>query len=96
MTNKPFKINNEWFDIDIENVVGIDNEEIDRSVNYYQPFCIILKDNKNKNVQLYLNHETLIDLARLLKPYLDNEEAEIKADAEMYQEWLKEQEENGK
>lgn len=79
----------EIVEIEIDKVIGLDEEEKDDSVGYYQPFCII-GESEGKRIQIYLNWERLIDLAKLLKPYLESHEAEIKMDEEMYEEYKRE------
>lgn len=84
--------NTKIIEVEIEKIIGIDNEERDPSVGYYQPFCIVCENDNKQQVQLFLNYDNLIDLAQKLKPYLDDLDAQIKLDKEMYEDWRKENE----
>ena len=76
-------------EIEIDKIIGIDDEERDDSVGFYSPFCIIAEQD-GQQVQLFLNYDNLIDLMLKLKPYLESYEAQIKADEEMHKAWEEE------
>jgi len=90
--NKEIKYPEKIIEYDIEKILGIDNEEKDDSVGYYQPFCIILENDKKEQVQLFMDYDRLLSLIFLLKPYLESYEAREKADEEMHKEWEKKNE----
>lgn len=76
-------------EFDVDKIVGLDEEEKDSSVNYYVPFCLGFQNEKGEKCQLFLDYDKLIDLAILLKPYLESYEEQTKADEEMHKEWEK-------
>lgn len=69
-------------EIDLDKIIGLDEEERDSSVNFYEPFYIVGEEN-GKQVQIYLDWDTLITLALKIKPYLESYEAQNKIDEEM-------------
>jgi len=82
------KIKNKIIEIDVSKIIGIDDEEVDDSVGYYQPFCIVGENEDKEQIQLFLNYDTLITLCLKLKPYLDDCEAREKMDNELYEEYI--------
>lgn len=69
------KDKNPFIDYHIKEVVGLDNEEIDQDVNYYTPFCIVFKDENNKQIQINLDHDNLIKLFELIKPISESDKS---------------------
>jgi len=63
---------NDPIELDITNFLGLEEAESDPSVNYYVPFCLVLMDKNNRQVQLFLDYEEILDIARATKKYLDN------------------------
>ena len=73
----------EFYEFNIDGIVGLDEAISEPDVNYYEDWCICLKDNATqKQVQLSMDYDRLIDLAKLLKPYLDGYEAQMEVDKE--------------
>jgi len=67
-------------DIDINEVLGMDIEPEDRSVGIFgATFCIVLKTDKGKQIQLNLGEDEMASLVEAIKPYTD----EIKSQQEM-------------
>ena len=78
-------------EIDLDEIKGLDPEEIDSSVNYYAPFCLVGIDNTaKKEIQMFFTFERLLEIAALMKPYVDSHEAELKMEEEMEEEMEKE------
>ena len=78
-------------EIDIKKIIGLDNEEKDNSVNYYVPFCILAENLTKEQVQIFLDYEDLINLAKLLKPYLDTYEQNAIFEQQLYDSYTEEQ-----
>lgn len=55
-------------------------------MNYYTPFCIAFENDNKEEVQLFLDYDRLLDLANLLKPFLDEEKSKEEADKQMSEE----------
>lgn len=72
-------------EIEIERVIGLDEDEEDKSVGYYQPFCLVVEED-GKQAHIYMDFDKLLDIAKLLKPYLESSEANTK----MEEEWAEE------
>jgi len=86
--NYPHHLENPIIEIDLDKIIGLDEEERDDSVNYYQPFCIV-GEQDGKQVQIFLNWDNLITLALKIKPYLESYEARNKMNEEMEKEYSK-------
>ena len=66
-------------DIEIEDVLGIEREPADRDVGIFQEsFCLVMKDNTGKQIQLDMGEEEFISLIELMTPYVLNRQAELK------------------
>ena len=86
---------NDPIELDITNFLGLEEAESDPSVNYYVPFCLVLMDKNNRQVQLFLDYEEILDIARATKKYLDNFEAQLKCEEEQEKEWMEEKWDGG-
>jgi hypothetical protein len=68
-------------EVEVDKVIGLEEEEEDRSVGHYVPFCLVLEEN-GKQVQVWLDYDRLIEVANLIKPYLEDFESREKMEAE--------------
>ena len=67
-------------DIEIEKVLGLDIEPEDRDVGIFGNwFCIVLKTEDGRQLQLGFNEENINELVTILKPVID----ELKNQQEM-------------
>jgi len=78
----------EWNDINLNKIVGVDYEESDRSVGIFQGcFCIVGIDDKGKQQQIYLSDNVMVNLfdnlQKYFKGYLAQQEQE-KEEREYY------------
>ena len=79
---------NKIIEIDISKITDLENEEVDNSVGYYVPFCIFAENEQKEQINLYLDYDTLIDLALKLKPYLEDYQSQIDFDTEQYNHFI--------
>ena len=64
---------NKIIEIDIKDIVGLENEERDFSVNYYCPFCLYGKDIKGNDINIYFDYDNLLKIKCLLDEKIKND-----------------------
>lgn len=55
---------------------------MERDGEFIEPFCIVAEE-KSEKIHIMLSYNSVISLAKLLKPYLENHESQIEIDNEV-------------